>query len=628
MSQTPSTPSARAPGQPDPRPLAPLAAELGVSIETLERLGVTPHGGEWHIPERDAEGVIIGTGRRLHDGKKNFVEGGKRGLILGWPLDASAGSAPTCPVIVVEGMSDTAAGMTLGFDTVGRYNATGGGAMLADLLRGRHVCIVGENDGKGADDPKRPGKLGAEATANALVAVCPSVRIIYPPADAKDLRTWLTSPAPPDKAEVEAAISAVDAWPPAVEEASPDKTGPVLVCMANVEPRAINWLWQGRISLGRLSLLVGRPGEGKSFLTTDMAARVTTGTPWPDGSPCGEGSVILITAEDDPRDTIRPRLDAHHANLLRVHHMNTEWRVGKDGNRQEVLFSLADVEDLEKALRQHRDCKLIIIDPIGSFLGGQTDAHRDNEVRSVLAPAAMLAERYGPAVLVVAHRRKSGGSFADDTALGSRAFTGIARAVWHLSREKENISRRLLLPGKNNLAPEGHGLAFSIAGEPAALCWERDPVTMSADDALAVENGDRDAEGAKPGPAPVARDSAAEWLRKLLDNGPMEAAAIKTDATVAGYAWRTMHRAKDDLGVLPYKREFSGGWWWRLPDAPTCHTPEEQENMASWHIGKNTGKSDASEHGRIAGCQDDFSWHLGKKAPRVTPDGWAEEGEL
>src|SRR5690606_14589208 len=154
-----------------------------------------------------------------------------------------------------------------------------------------------------------------------------------------------------------------------------------------------------------------------------------------------------------------------------------------------------------------------VVDPIGSFLGGNTDAHRDNEVRGVLAPVAKLAEKSGPAVLVVAHRRKSAGSIADDLALGSRAFTGIARAVWHLSRDNENKTRRLLLPGKNNLAPEGNGLAFTIAGDPAVVVWERDPVAMSADDALAKEDG-FGGEDVKPGPQPEARRHAAEWLRE------------------------------------------------------------------------------------------------------------------
>jgi RecA-family ATPase len=220
--------------------------------------------------------------------------------------------------------------------------------------------------------------------------------------------------------------------------------------------------------------------------------------------------VILISAEDDPADTIRPRLDAHGADARKVHLLSAVRRVDKDGQSSEVMFTLADVAALEAALKTRPDCRLIVVDPIGSFLGGRTDAHRDNEVRSVLAPVARLAEKYGPAVLVVAHRRKSTGDSADDLALGSRAFTAIARAVWHLSRDGKDKARRLLLPGKNNLAIEGGGLAFTITGAPPALAWERDPVSMSADEALAVENDDK--ADSESGPEPEARNQAADWL--------------------------------------------------------------------------------------------------------------------
>jgi putative DNA primase/helicase len=336
--------------------------------------------------------------------------------------------------------------------------------------------------------------------------------------------------------------------------------GPVLVCMADVEARQIEWLWQGRIPRGRITLLVGRPGEGKSFFTVDAAARVTTGTPWPDGSRCPKGAVLFISAEDDPGDTIRPRLDAHHADVRRVHLLATVRRIGDDGQHAEVMFTLADVAALETALKAHPDIVLIVIDPIGSFLGGGTDAHRDNEVRAVLAPVAKLAEKYGPAVLVVAHRRKSASSMADDTALGSRAFTGIARAVWHLSRDPMNRARRLLLPGKNNLAPEGDGMAFTIGGEPAAIRWERDPVTMSADDAMVAEN-----EHEGPGRPAEEREDAEAWLRKELGDGVEHpVSAVKEAATSAGMAWRTVQRARVSIGAACHRTSFGGAYVWRL----------------------------------------------------------------
>jgi len=342
---------------------------------------------------------------------------------------------------------------------------------------------------------------------------------------------------------------------------------PVLTCLAEVEPREVSWLWLGRMALGRLTLLVGRPGEGKSFVTCDMAARISTGTPWPDGSANPAGSVILISAEDDAGDTIRPRLDACGADVSKIHLLSAVRHTDELGQPREMMFTLADIPMLEAALRRVPDCRLIVIDPIGSFLGGGTDAHRDNEVRSYLAPVAQLAEKYGPAVLVVAHRRKGSGSNADELALGSRAFTGIARAVWHLSRDNENKARRLLLPGKDKLAPEGGGLAFAITGSPAAVEWEDAPVTMNADDGLALENGDADGE-AKPGPKPEARNVAVEWLRELLANEPRPTAEVMAEANAAGYAWRTVRRAADVLEINIYKPAFDKGWAWRLPEDP------------------------------------------------------------
>jgi putative DNA primase/helicase len=337
--------------------------------------------------------------------------------------------------------------------------------------------------------------------------------------------------------------------------------GPVLVCMQDVEAREVNWLWPERIVAGRLNLLVGMPGAGKSFLTCDMASRVSTGTPWPDGSNCPRGSVLLISAEDDPHDTIRPRLDAHHADVSRIHLLSTVRRLDEDGKEQELMFTLEDVNSLEAALIQVGNCKLIVVDPIGSFLGGRTDAHRDNEVRSVLAPVAKLAEKYGPAVVVVAHRRKAASSIADDTALGSRAFTGIARAVWHLTRDRENKNRRLLVPGKQNLAAQQTGLAFTICGEPAAVSWEREPVEMTADEAMSMEN-----DGTGQGSAV---DEAAAWLRNELAGGPVRAKKIKEGARASGISLRTLDRAKSKLQVVAGPDGFGGPWVWRLPECAT-----------------------------------------------------------
>ncbi|HPC93505.1 MAG TPA: AAA family ATPase [Sedimentisphaerales bacterium] len=337
---------------------------------------------------------------------------------------------------------------------------------------------------------------------------------------------------------------------------------PILQCFADVVPTSVRWLWPGRIAMGRLTLLVGRPGEGKSFLTTDLAARVSTGRPWPDGSEGVSGSVIFICAEDDPSDTLRPRLDAHGADVRRTHLLSMVRKTTAEGRTYDAAFTLNDIEPLERCLQMHPDCRLVVVDPIGSYLGSGTDSYRDSDVRLLLDPVARVADLYGPAVLLVAHRRKNAAvAHADDLALGSRAFTGVARSVWHLIRDPKNRDRRLLLPGKNNLAAEGQGLAFIIAGDPPAVCWQTEAVDMTATDALAAETAAGESNADR-----TVRKEAAAWLRALLADGPMAAAEVRRQAEDAGFTWRTVQRARADLHVSSIRDAAEGRHRWHLPD--------------------------------------------------------------
>jgi|688.fasta_scaffold24056_9 hypothetical protein len=343
---------------------------------------------------------------------------------------------------------------------------------------------------------------------------------------------------------------------------------PNLVCMKDVQPRPVSWLWQDRFALGRISLLVGQPGLGKSFLTCDMASRVSTGTPWPDGAPCLKGHVLLITAEDHEEDTIRPRLDAHRADNSRIHVLRGVLvkMAGQDSDKEyETVFSLADTLALEMALTEIQDVKLIIIDPIGSFLGSRTDAHRDNEVREVLAPLSKLSERYGASVVLVAHRRKGGNGSADESALGSRAFTGVARAVWHLSKDPDDPERRLFLSGKNNLAKQPDGLAFRIQSEPAFIHWEPESVSMTADDVFCREYSSN-----QPATS-SALGHAIAWLKANLSTGARLAKQLKSEAAAAGIRERTLDRAAEAMGVIKEPEGFGKSWMWRMPssDSPS-----------------------------------------------------------
>ncbi|HON91757.1 MAG TPA: AAA family ATPase [Sedimentisphaerales bacterium] len=427
-------------------------------------------------------------------------------------------------------------------------------------LAGRNVAILA--------DRGPAGEAWAKELASILQALEPAagVRIMPVPEDGPDGKKdqWIQYLAgvDPNQRAVD-----LDGWfdntPPLPAPVRPPTEGPIVQCFADVAPSKVRWLWPGRLPLGRITLLVGRPGEGKSFLTTDLAARVSTGRPWPDGSAGMKGSVLYICAEDDPSDTIRPRLDAHGADVTAVHLLSEVRRVAPDGRWYTTTFTLADVSSLEEALRRRPEYRLVVVDPIGSFLGHEIDSYRDSDVRALLDPVGRLAQEYGPAILLVAHRRKSVMTgHADDLAMGSRAFTGVARAVWHLTRDPNHPARRLLVSGKNNLAVEGQGLAFTIEGTPPAIRWEDGVVAMTADDALAAEDTGPSSQGRDKTPP---RGRAVEWLRELLKDGPLSSTQVQNEAKSAGFAWRTVHRAKDELGICPMRDQFAGSWIWRLP---------------------------------------------------------------
>lgn len=360
------------------------------------------------------------------------------------------------------------------------------------------------------------------------------------------------------------------------------RPGPVVVLAADVVAQDITWLWHRRIPIGGVTILAGRPGCGKSLVTVDMAARISRGRPWPDGRPCATGRVLLLAAEDSVEHVIRPRLDAADADCSRVALLRAQ-RVRTSDGTEERPITLADVGAIEAALGVLPDCRLVIIDPLGAYLGGRVDAHRDNEVRAVLAPITRLAETRGLAVVIVAHTRKSAGAVADDAILGSRAFSGLARAVWHVAPDPDDKRDRLLLSGKNNWAAPAQGMRFSVvggAGQPS-LAWSPDPVDMSADDVFAAEAAAQRSTRRPPGPEPAERHEAEEWLRAALAEGPRLSRDIRADADQEDISWRTIRRAKKAIGAAHYRESPDGPYWWRLGPVGQVPVGQDAGNLAN-----------------------------------------------
>lgn len=344
--------------------------------------------------------------------------------------------------------------------------------------------------------------------------------------------------------------------------------GPEVVRLDTVAPSTVKWLWNQRIALGKLTLIAGDPGLGKSYLTLDLASRVSTGRAmpgdvWENGSPMERfpGTAILLSAEDDPADTIRPRLEAAGADLRRVA-MVTGVRTGDTVNS----FNLRDhLKFLRGMCKADEAVRLIVIDPISAYLGDE-EGHSNTKVRNLLSPLAKLAQDYNVAVVAVTHLNKSGSGGGAQSAIyramGSLAFTAAARTVHLVSRDPDDPERRLLVPIKNNLGQDRSGYGFTIgltgAGD-SAVCWEDAPTHETADALLARLS--RPSSNAASSPK---TDEAVAWLRDRLESGPVSTQELEALASQAGISQRTLKRARSALGVAVAKR--GDRWVCSLPD--------------------------------------------------------------
>jgi hypothetical protein len=347
----------------------------------------------------------------------------------------------------------------------------------------------------------------------------------------------------------------------------PDPADPYLagvVRVSGVEAERIVWEWDGRLPLGKLVILDGDPGLGKSNLTLDWAARVTTGTPWPDGTlPAMRGGVVLLTAEDGIGDTIRPRLAAAGADLKRVVVIDSVPSFdehGTPGPRRPPVLP----DDLATLARVVRDelAVLVVVDPLMAFLAGRVDSHRDQDVRAALMPLARLAAETFSCVVAIRHLNKNGGTHAVYRGGGSIGIIGAARVGLLVGAHPNEPDQRVLSVVKCNLAPEAASLGFRLVPDDLHGCsrvaWEG-AVSITADQLLALpEDGE---ERSKV-------DEAAAFLRAYLAGGAVAAQDVFKAARQCGIADKTLNRAKKVAGVESVKSASfgSGAWVWRLQD--------------------------------------------------------------
>jgi hypothetical protein len=330
--------------------------------------------------------------------------------------------------------------------------------------------------------------------------------------------------------------------------------------LASVTPERVEWLWHNRIPLGELVLFAGESDLGKSTVAFDFAARLSTGAAWPDGEPgfAGGGGTLIITDENRPETVIRPRVEAAGGDLERIEVFEMVREPGRDGEIRERGFCLAtDIPMLARALEQTPDTRLVILDPISSYLG-RTDSHTNAEVRGLLSPLSKLAHDRRVCILLVTHLNKGSGP-AKARITGSVAFEAAPRAGHLFTRDPDDENARLFLPLKTNLSRPGlRGLRYQIIeNERGVVVQWLGLADANADEVMAQEAEQR-REMSKLA-------LAKEIVHEMLAEGPRPVEDLRRRARQEGISDMTLRRACRSLGVKNRREGFAGRGVAHLP---------------------------------------------------------------
>lgn len=382
-----------------------------------------------------------------------------------------------------------------------------------------------------------------------------------------------------------------------------------VVRLSDVEPEAVEWLWYPYVPLGKLTILAGDPGVGKSWLALALASYVSggRGLPGEDGAIwCypNPGNVLYLAAEDGLGDVIRPRLDAMQANAARI------YAVAGDGNFDDDDWRT----ELEKIMASLRPV-LVVVDPMQAFIGEDVDTRQANQVRKrFTSRLAELAQKYHCAVVLVAHLRKSTGDRAIYRVSGSIDFVAAARSVLVVDTDPndETGQRRVLAHAKSSLGRKGPSLTFTVSER--GVEWE-DSVAISADTLLAPRMS-------AGGPSKL--EETKRWLREVLSEGPVPAQELMERAKAElGVGDRLLREAKAELGIE--SRREGGRWVWALPIGARLHDRMQRCNVATLEE-THTARDFVP---RLQGCTDNESATLtvAPRGPRVlvTPEKHMED---
>jgi putative DNA primase/helicase len=335
--------------------------------------------------------------------------------------------------------------------------------------------------------------------------------------------------------------------------------GPVRVILkkaSDLPMKITKWLWHEWMPRGMLTLMAGPSKHGKTTAALSMAAAVSSGGKWPDGSPAPAGDVLIWTGEDLLAETIKPRLAAMGADMDRVHFI-CDAVEDADGEKVTRKFDPArDMPELAAAARELDNPLLTIVDSLASAVDG--DAHRNNEVRRGLQPVVELAEELEMCVLGVVHFNKnSKGSRGLDRINGSLAWAALARMTFYVSKRTDS-DERMMVRGENNIAPTGDGFLYKSQRVAVTEEIHAQKVVWGAkligDPDVLLSDAEQDPEARRP------LDEAKDFIQSYMDQGPAPAAALELAAEKAGINHNTLQKAKKRLGIE--SKKIGARWEW------------------------------------------------------------------
>jgi len=391
--------------------------------------------------------------------------------------------------------------------------------------------------------------------------------------------------------------------------------------MADGTSEPVSWLWPDRIAIGKLNLILGLPGMGKSLVTLDLAARLSMGREMPDGSPpITISNTIILSAEDGTLDTIKPRLEAHGADCSRVARA-----VAIEERRGEREFSLKmDLPALE-ALIIRKGAKLVILDPLAAYTDSD-NGWDDAAMRRLLTPLAAMAERLKVAIVGIMHFTKAGDRPLIHRVPGSIAIAAAARSILVALPDPEDDGRKVLSSLKNQFGPKPPSLAYRLSS--GAITWEKDPVVGFDVEMVAAS---------KPADSYAVREAVEFLTAQFEDKKPGEWVPCKPileQAKAGAISGPTLRRAAKKLGVVVRRiggAGAKGAWYWGKPSTtPENHTPPGNtveinaldgiDALADGEDAKASKKSKKSIKSLIRGSENSDALIPGDLLIRVTPN--------